>query len=217
MSINGDVIVTEDVPGAFASMVQNAFADRQQDRFTIGFGGGSTARACYEKLVDETIDWTRVNAIWGDERCVPLDHDDSNYLIAKQALFDKVEPLAAVHPMICGDKGNAYNELVKGLLPLDVVHLGMGDDGHTCSLFPDSPALDTPLDRLVVETGDDLHKHPRMTLTYGALEKTRLAIFTVMGAAKKEMFSRIQAGEDFPATRVRAERIVWLVDPPVVD
>ena len=95
------------------------------------------------------------------------------------------------------------------------MHLGLGPDGHTCSLFPGSPSLDEP-ERLVIPTGDDKHPHPRLTFTYPALAIARLVVFTVAGAEKKEPLARIQAGEDFPAARVRANRIIWLADHAAV-
>jgi 6-phosphogluconolactonase len=186
--MNGRIEIVDDVPTAFAQKVAEAFANRaNDDRFSIAFSGGSSATPCYEALVPSAIDWSIVTALWGDERLVPLDHADSNYLATKKALFDKVDPLRVVHPMT-------------------------SDIGHTASLFPGSPALQAPAERLVVETGDDLHPHPRMTLTYAGLRASRLVIFTISGEKKREMFHRIKNGEDFPATHVDAPNILWLVD-----
>lgn len=210
--MNGRIEIVEDVPTAFAQHVAAAFADRaDQDRFSIAFSGGSAAKPCYEALIPTAIDWTIVTAIWGDDRLVPLDHPDSNYLGTKNALFDKVAPLRVVHPMTTEIGADGYESIVRDLLPIDVIHLGMGPDGHTASLFPGSPALEEQ-EHLVVETGDDLHPHPRMTLTYPALKASRLILFTISGEKKREMFQRIKNGEDFPATHVEAPNIVWLVD-----
>ena len=85
--------------------------------------------------------------------------------------------------------------------PLDLVHLGLGPDGHTASLFPGSPALEER-ERLVVATGDDLHPHPRLTLTFPALAQSRLAVVTVAGEGKREALQRVKAGDDLPAARV---------------
>ena len=98
----------------------------------------------------------------------------------------------------------------------DLVHLGLGPDGHTASLFPDSPALDADPGRLVVmnEDPNGHNPHRRMTLTYSGIARARLVIFTVEGEAKREAFARVRAGDlSCPAARVRAERIIWLVDP----
>jgi 6-phosphogluconolactonase len=212
--VNGDVQIVDDVPSAFAAAVVDAFKTRPNpDSFTIALSGGSTATSCYEALVDTDINWNIVNVIWGDERCVSKDHDDSNYLLAKNALLDKVGPFASVHHMDCNAGASAYAAIVRELLPIDVVHLGMGPDGHTASLFPGSPSLNAPAEELVLETGDDLHEHPRMTLTYSAIDQSLLAVFTVVGASKTEMFKRIEAGEDLPAARITAKRVLWLADP----
>jgi 6-phosphogluconolactonase/glucosamine-6-phosphate isomerase/deaminase len=96
--------------------------------------------------------------------------------------------------------------------PFDLIHLGLGPDGHTASLFPGSAAL-AVTDRLVVTNGDELHPHPRLTFTYPALQRARLVVFTVAGAEKRDAFARIRAGDDLPAARVTAERVLWLVDP----
>lgn len=214
--MSAEVIITQDVPFAFAHLVKEACESRREsDRFSLALSGGSTAYSCYSQLAKESIDWSVVVAVWGDERCVPLDHEDSNYALAKAAFLDQVTPLADVHPMDCTQGVDAYESKIAGLAPLDFVHLGMGDDGHTASLFPGSPALDEPEHKLVVATGDDLHPHPRMSLTFSAINSAELVAFTVMGKNKREMFERVQNGEDLPATRVSAKRVVWIVDPDV--
>jgi 6-phosphogluconolactonase len=208
--MNGIVKVVADVPSAFASLVKERFDTRAAaDRYSIAFSGGSSARPCYEALAAQEINWSLVTAIWGDERLVPLDHEDSNYLATRQTLFDNVSAFGAVHPM--QGSANDYEKIVGELEPIDFVHLGMGPDGHTLSLFPGSPVVDV-VDRLVVETGDELHTHPRMTLTFSAVAQSRLAVFTIMGEKKAEMFARIVAGEPFPAARVAAHEVIWLVD-----
>ncbi len=107
----------------------------------------------------------------------------------------------------------AYGRLLRAAPPLDLVHLGLGPDGHTASLFPGSPSLDEP-HHWVVATGDDLHPHERLTLTLPALAETRLVVFTVAGAEKRDALARVQAGDDLPAARVRAAEVIWLVDRP---
>lgn len=202
--------VVKDVGAAFAEEVAKAYSETT-DKFTIALSGGSTATACYEALRRIDIDWGTTYVVWGDERRVPLDHPDSNYLLARNALLDYVSPPAAVHPMGGDETADNYEKIVADLSPIDFIHLGMGDDGHTASLFPDSPALEVE-DRLVVETGDDLHKHPRMTLTFPAIAQARRIVFTVTGANKADMLTRVRAGDDYPAARVSGADILWLVD-----
>jgi 6-phosphogluconolactonase len=101
--------------------------------------------------------------------------------------------------------------MVASRASLDVVHLGLGPDGHTASLFPGSSTLDER-ERLVAPAGDDAHPHPRVTFTFPAIARFRLAVFTVEGAAKADAFARVLAGDDLPAGRVSAARVVWLVD-----
>jgi 6-phosphogluconolactonase/glucosamine-6-phosphate isomerase/deaminase len=94
------------------------------------------------------------------------------------------------------------------------VHLGLGPDGHTASLFPGSTGLDADPGRLVVMNDDPTGRNPheRMTLTFSGIARARLVLFTVVGADKQEAMQRIADGEDLPAARVRADRVVWLVD-----
>jgi 6-phosphogluconolactonase len=105
----------------------------------------------------------------------------------------------------------AYDAELRALGPLDVVHLGMGADGHTASLFPGNPALDEH-ERLVVATGDAAHAWPRLTLTFAGIARARLVVVTVAGADKRAALARVRAGDELPAARVRAEHVVWLVD-----
>jgi len=94
------------------------------------------------------------------------------------------------------------------------VHLGLGPDGHTASLFPESAALDADPGRLVVMNDDPLavNPHRRMTLTFAGIARARLVIVTVAGEAKREALARVMAGEPVPASRIAADQVVWLVD-----
>jgi 6-phosphogluconolactonase len=216
--MNGELIVVDDVPGEFAERVIEGFHARPGDSFAFFLSGGQTARQCYERLaVDgaEPIDWWAVDVFWGDERCVPMDHPDSNYHLARLALLERVGAANAVHPMRCEEGPDPYQLRVGELGRLDFVHLGLGTDGHTASLFPNSPALDADPGRLVVLNEDPAGRHPyqRMTLTYSGIARARQVIFTVCGEEKREAMQAVVDGADVPAARVTAERIVWLVDP----
>ena len=105
-----------------------------------------------------------------------------------------------------------YDKLVGNSPPIELVHLGLGPDGHTASLFPGTPALEVR-DRLVITNADDLHPHPRITFTFPGIAHSVLVVVTVAGVDKRDALRRIQAGEDLPGARIRAPRVVWLADP----
>jgi len=215
--VNGELVVVDDLPGAFAREVVSAFTNRPGEEFDIALSGGETARTCYQRLAAEgtkAIDWMAVNFFWGDESCVPPDHPDSNELLARQALLEQIGAANAVYPMRCEEGIDAYQLRLGEVGQLDVVHLGMGPDGHTASLFPGSVALDADPGQLVAfsEDPNGRNKHRRMTLTYAGIARARLVIFTVAGPAKREAMEAVYAGQDLPAARVRAGRVLWLVD-----
>ena len=180
--------------------------------------GGGTARACYEHLADAAgsqIDWWKVDFYWGDERCVPVDHEDSNYRLAREALLDRVGAANATYPMRCEEGPDPYQLRIGELGKLDLVHLGLGPDAHTASLFPQSAALDADPGRLVVMNEDPLghNRLPRMTLTFAGIARARLVLFTVAGEDKRDAMRRVYEGDPTaPASRVMADRVVWLVD-----
>jgi 6-phosphogluconolactonase len=157
-----------------------------------------------------------VEVFLGDERFVPVDHPDSNEGMARRTLLDGAVP-AAIHSLATAGTtaqaaALAYDELLHRHGPIDLVHLGLGPDGHTASLFPGSPAL-VVTDRLVVATGDDLHPHPRLTFTYPAIASARLVVFTVAGPEKRDALAGVLAGDvALPAARVRAGEGVFLAD-----
>ena len=211
-------MVVEDVAGAFAERVVDAFQHRPDDDFSIALSGGETARRCYERLAEESssrIDWWLVDVYWGDERCVPPDDPESNQLLGRQSLLERVGAARSIHPMRCEDGPDPYQLRVGELGRFDVVHLGVGPDGHTASLFPGSPGLRADPGRLVVMNNDPTgaNPHHRMTLTLSGIARGRLVLFTVAGEEKQQAMQRIADGEDLPAARVTADRVVWLVDP----
>jgi 6-phosphogluconolactonase len=184
---------------------------------TIALSGGSTPKPVYERLAQTAYPWHEVDVFFGDERCVPADHPDSNFGMADEALLSKVD--ARVHSMVGCDAAAYENELVSVFGPgtprFDLLLLGIGDDGHTCSLFPGSPALEVT-DRLVVnvEHPGMPPEHPRLTLTYPVLNDSRVALFLVSGEGKREAVAKLLAGdESVPAARVRSERVIVLADP----
>jgi 6-phosphogluconolactonase len=208
--MDGDVRTVDDVPQAFAALVTETAPS------SIALSGGGTARKCYELLATADVPWERVDVWFGDERWVPVHDPDSNEGTAREAFLDEVGP-HSIESMYQSDStaeagAERYDALLKAAPPLALVHLGLGPDGHTASLFPGNASLDER-DRFVITAGDDLHPHPRLTVTYPALARSELVVFTVAGEGKREAFAKLLAGdEELPAGRVRAGRVVWLVD-----
>lgn len=218
MAIRGELVITDDVATAFAARTVTAFHERVAPEFSLALSGGATARACYEQLAAtaaDDIDWWKVDVYWGDERCVPHDDPDSNYLLAREALLDRVGAANATHLMRCAEGPDPYQLRLGELGRIDLVHLGLGPDGHTASLFPDSRALDADPGRLVAMNDDPTghHPHRRMTLTLAGIARARLVLVTVAGAEKADALAAVQARDDLPGSRIDAERVVWLVDP----
>jgi 6-phosphogluconolactonase len=219
--MHGEVVITEDVPGEFANRVINAFIERPDDTFAFAVSGGSTARRCYERLATdgaEPIDWWAVDVYWSDERCVAEESPESNQHLVREALLRRLGAANEVHPMRCDEGPDPYQLKIGDLAAIDVLHLGMGPDGHTASLFPGSPALHAPEGRLVVMNEDPTGRNPhrRMTFTFAAIAKGGLILVTVEGEEKREAFARVRAGDDVPASRIRASaggQVIWIVDP----
>jgi len=215
----GDVKVVEDVPGEFAERVVEAFLNRPGDGFCLVLSGGNTARRCYERLAADgadQIDWWQVDVYWVDERCVPPDHPDSNERLGRESLLERVGAANAVYPMRCDEGPDPYQQRVAQAGRLDLVHLGLGPDGHTASLFPGSAGLNADPGRLVVLNEDPHGRNPhqRMTLTFSGIARARLAIVTVEGEEKRDAFAAVRRGDpDVPAGRITADRVIWLVDP----
>lgn len=215
LGVNGELIVVDDVAHAFVEILANAWSTRVRDSFSLALSGGDTARRCYERLAASPacVDWSTVDIYWGDERCVAPDDPDSNERLAHEALLDRISP-RSINPMRCADGPTAYAAAIHTAGAIDVVHLGLGPDGHTASLFSDSPALFVKDSDLVALNHDPSGQNPhrRMTLTLAGIASARLALFTVAGTEKRRAMQRVLDGEDVPAGRVAAGRVVWLVD-----
>ncbi len=204
-------------------------AIRRRGRFVLALTGGSTPLAVCPLLVVpprvRMLDWTKVEFFFGDERAVPPNDPESNYNTARLALLDYLPRLRMeqVHRMPCeledlDDGARQYEDELRrvvggdGVPVFDLIWLGMGADGHTASLFPDSAALDET-ERLVVANWVPSLEAWRMTLTYPVLNAAREAMFVVTGSDKADAVARIRSGsDDPPAARVRAQRTTWLVD-----
>jgi 6-phosphogluconolactonase len=197
--------------------VVEAFLHRPGDGFSLVLSGGGTARRCYERLAadgGDQIDWWQVDVYWGDERCVPPDSPESNERLGRESLLEQVGAAHAVYPMRCDEGPEPYQLRVGELGHFDVVHLGLGADGHTASLFPGSAGLDADPGLLVCLNEDPTgaNPHPRMTLTFSGIARARLALFTVTGEEKQAAMQAVYEGAGVPAARVVADRVVWLVD-----
>lgn len=220
-----NLVKAADVPTAFAELLAGRFAARDGRRFVLVLSGGPTARACYERtaaLPRGTVDWSLVDVYLGDERLVPPDDPDANQRLVRESLIEPVGGVGSFHPMPTDGGADrcaaAYQEVVAAVLGgpgIDLIHLGLGPDGHTASLFAGSVALEHPGDRLVMANTDPSghNPHRRLTLTLGAIDQARAAVFTVAGASKREAMRRVLDGDDLPATRVRAKTVHWVVDP----
>jgi len=206
----GEVRTVDDVPQAFAALVAETAPS------SLALSGGETARKCYELLATADVAWQGVDVWFGDERWVPVHDPDSNEGMARVTFLDEVEPRSIqsmYQPDSTAEAGaDRYDGLLRSAPPLALVHLGLGPDGHTASLFPGNASLDVR-DRFVITAGDDAHPHPRLTITYPAIERSELVVFKVAGEGKREAFAKLLAGdEELPAGRVRAQRVIWLVD-----
>lgn len=209
----------------FVSTARSAIAKRGV--FYVALAGGSTPKGLYEKLATspyiEQIDWARVHLFFGDERCVPATHDDSNFKMARQAMIDLIPiPAENVHrmPTESGDAADVavrYADTMKTVMdgaPFDLVLLGLGPDGHIASLFPETPALevtDTLTASLYVEKFDSW----RVTITYPVINAARQVIVFIAGEAKAAIVKDItsDAVSGLPVQRLAPENdYYWFMD-----
>lgn len=195
-----------------ADVVNQTIAARGVCR--IALAGGETPRRCYELLRYMPVDWARVHIYFGDERCLPVGDEQRNDTMAKHALLLHVGiPAANVHsiPVEFGTQAAAsrYALELHQAMPLDLVLLGIGEDGHTASLFPGNPALQN---RDSVVAVFDAPKPPpeRVTLSLATLNAARQKIFLVAGEGKRNALQRIAQGEPLPAGQVTEAE--WYVD-----
>lgn len=198
----------EEVAETAAAEIAQALRDGARN---LVLAGGTTPRRCYELLARLDVRWGGVAVLFGDERCVPPGDPESNYQMAKQALLDRVAPATVYRiPAELGpDEGaHRYAEAVESASPLDVVLLGVGEDGHTASLFPGHPALKAG--GLVVGVRNAPKPPPeRVSLTLDALRAARSVIVLATGRGKAGAVSRARRGE-VPAGMIPAAR--WLID-----
>jgi 6-phosphogluconolactonase len=165
----------------------------------------------FEVLATLDVPWQHVTIWQVDERVAPDGHPERN-----AGQLDLLPARSKLMPVTSKDLRAAAARYGHSLPEqFDVVHLGLGPDGHTASLFPQSLALEADPGRLVVINEDPLghNPHPRMTLTFAGLARARLILVTVSGEEKRDAFAKVRDDEDVPAAHVHADRIVWIVDP----
>lgn len=193
-----------------------AAARARGSRLRVALTGGSAARTLYPLLAGARLDWSQVDLFYGDERCVPPDDPESNHRLALEALG---RTGARFHPVDGTLAPEAAAQAYQAALPpLDVVHLGLGPDGHVCSLFPGHPLLEERRRR--VAALEDAPKPPprRVTLTLPALAEAGSLWFLVTGEAKREAVREVLCE---PACRLpaalahrAARESLWFLDHP---
>ncbi len=234
--MDADIVIAAD-PDALAHEAARRFvslareAVKSRGRFSVALSGGSTPDKLYRLLAERPyrarIPWADVHLFWGDERCVPPDDPDSNFAFVKETLISQVPiPPENVHRMRGElDPERAARAYEHGLqdffsgsdVCFDLVLLGLGEDGHTASLFPGSPLLDET-DRMVAAatTGDRDRLAQRVTLTLPAINSARHILFLVSGKDKAAVVRSVVKGLDerLPASRIQpvAGQLTWLLD-----
>jgi 6-phosphogluconolactonase len=224
-------------PAALASAAAEAFVSAAAEaiaargRFLVALSGGSTPKALYALLAEPKraaqIDWSRVHVLWGDERCVPPDDPASNFRMAREVLLDHVAiPPAQIHRMRGEDDPRTaaagYERELRALFPaavprFDLVLLGLGDNGHTASLFPGLSAVHESARWVVAEHVAEVGMW-RLTLTPVAINAAAAILFLVAGRDKAAMLARVLQGprdiDARPAQAIApvAGRLCWLVD-----
>jgi 6-phosphogluconolactonase len=204
----------------------------KRGRFLTVLSGGNTPMRLYKLLGDsfhDQVDWAHVHFFWGDERCVPVDDAGNSYGQTKKVLLDKIDiPDDNIHRVLSElEPDSAVKEYARTLTafaesPLawprfDLVLLGMGDDGHTASLFPNSPVdMDSPT--LAVTANYQGRPANRVTLTPKVLNSSRNIVFLVTGKSKAETLNKVLNGtylpHELPAQRITPEdgNLTWLID-----
>lgn len=221
-----------ETPQELASTAAETFVEQAKaaieefGRFTVALAGGSTPKRAYEILATQhhdTLDWNKVHAFFGDERTVPPDHEDSNYRMAQDTLLSHV-PIGSVHRMrgeLDPSEAAALYEkdleaFFGGPPRFDLVLLGIGEDGHTASLFPGTPALDVR-GRWAVENPVEKLGTTRITLTVPAINAAKRVVFLVAGEGKakalKEILEVDAEPRDCPAKLIRpVGELIWMSD-----
>lgn len=199
---------------------------KEAGRATLVLSGGGTPKPLYERLAREAPAslWKRVHIFFGDDRCVPPGHEDSNYRLAQTTILGDIDiPEANIH-RIEGERepneaASRYETLLREFFDdadpdFDVQILGVGDDGHTASLFPESPTLDEKDRWVIASVGPpEMPVRDRVTMTFPAINASRLGLVLVAGEGKKPaLHASLFADDPPPGGRLAAHEMRWLVD-----
>ncbi|MDJ0917959.1 MAG: 6-phosphogluconolactonase [Woeseiaceae bacterium] len=189
----------------------------QQRRASFIITGGSSPGRCYEALSEKELDWDRVDIVLSDERWVPADHEDSNERQARQTLMQGNAAAATLHPMYSAEadikvRVEELNAELRMLpIPFSVALLGMGEDGHFASLFPDANDLESGLSadhpELCMAVNTKASPHPRLSLTMSAISRSDAIVLLIFGEAKKTVIEKAKAGDmSYPVTRLLRQK-----------
>ncbi|MGC9386924.1 MAG: 6-phosphogluconolactonase [Hydrogenovibrio sp.] len=190
-------------------------AIRARGRFTLVTAGGTTPQLCYQRLAQQSADWDNWHIYMGDERCLPAEDAERNSVSLTQAwLFQGDIPEKNIHfmPTELGAElaAKAYRDTVNRIETFDVVLLGMGEDGHTASLFPGH--LHPEADSVVTEHHSPKPPPDRVSLSYDRLSRSRVVLKLITGSGKREAVKQWLAGADFPIVRVQGQTTRVLID-----
>ncbi len=209
-----EVRAGSDLARTAADVMASALGDalREKPRVSLALSGGSTPWPVFRQLADAPLDWRRIDVYQVDERVAPAGDPVRNLRGINEALLERAPARAHPMPVESADLDAAAADYAAALPDaLDVVHLGLGDDGHTASLVPGDPVLDVS-DRLVAIT-QPYRGHRRMTLTYPALNRARSIVWIVSAAGKAAALRKLRRAESsIPAGRVEQAHAVLLTD-----
>lgn len=226
-------LTVEDISQYIANMIYRALISSEPgSHFSIALSGGSTPRSVYSYLAslkDNPLDWQKIRLFWGDERCVEPGSPESNYGMVKDSLLDHIDIPESNVFRISGEKepiteAARYADIVSVLLPhenniprFDLVMLGLGEDGHTASIFPGHTGL-FHSEKLFEATENPYIGQKRITATGKLINQAAMVIFIVSGSSKAKTISGIigKGGDlkKYPASLVQPERgeLIWLLD-----
>ncbi len=217
-----DLIILKDTEEAIAFATEHwvrcaADAIKRRGRFVVALSGGSTPKAIYHVLCSQEIHWNDVHLFWSDERAVPPDHPDSNYHMAMEAGLKGLIPTDQIYRMRAESDIERHAREYEAQLPrdlFDLVMLGVGEDGHTASLFPGTAALESK--KLITANFVPKLNSWRMTFTFRAINESRLAVVYALGAAKQPIVQKILTDPTAPEPAHRVgtsqHRALWIVD-----